>query len=48
MSNIKGHYFSKRHQKYITCIMIDGKRKQLGSFNTPKEASECYINNKLN
>jgi len=28
--------------------MIDGKRKQLGSFDTPEEAGECYINNKLN
>lgn len=48
MKNIKGYSYSKRSGKFIAYIIINYKRKQLGSFKTEKEASECYLENKVN
>ena len=45
-SNVKGYYFCKRSNKYISIIMVNYKRKQLGVFETEKEARECYLINK--
>jgi len=48
-SNLKkecGATFSKREQKWISHIMINYKKKQLGTFNTKQEALDCYKENK--
>lgn len=37
-----GVYFHKPMQKYRAQIHLNGKRKHLGYFNTPEEASEKY------
>lgn len=44
--NIKGYYYSNKQKKYIAYIMVNYKRTQLGSFNTPDEARSCYLDNK--
>jgi len=46
MNNVKGYYYSKRDNKYISFIMLNYKTKQLGSFNTELEARNCYLQNK--
>lgn len=46
MSNVKGYTFCKRSKKYIAIIMTNYKRKQLGAFETPEEARQCYLENK--
>jgi len=46
MKNVKGYSLDKRSNKYISIIMIDGKTKQLGTFETKKEARLCYLKNK--
>lgn len=46
MRERNGYYYSKRDNRFIAYIMVNYKRKQLGSFNTLKEAHECYLENK--
>lgn len=46
MNNVKGYYHSKRQNKYISFIMLNGKSKQLGSFDNKKDAEDCYLENK--
>lgn len=46
MKNVRGYTFCSRSKKYIAIIMINYKKKHLGSFNTPEEAQKCYIENK--
>lgn len=46
MSNVKGYYHCKRNNKYIAYISVNYKVKQLGTFNTPEEATNCYLENK--
>lgn len=38
----KGYNYDKRSGKYLARIRIDGKRKNLGLFETAEEASEAY------
>jgi hypothetical protein len=45
-NNVKGYYYSKRNNKYIAYIMVNYKKKQLGSFDTETAARECYLKNK--
>lgn len=45
-NNVKGYTFCKRSKKYIAIIMVNYKKKQLGSFDTPQEAARCYLENK--
>lgn len=45
-NNVKGYYYCKRSKKYISIIMVNNKRKQLGSFDSSELAQECYIKNK--
>jgi len=46
MSNNKGYTFCKKTKKYIAIIMLNYKKKQLGSFDTPEDARKCYLENK--
>lgn len=46
MSNIKGYYYCKRVNKFIAYIMLNYKKKQLGTFETEIEAKNCYLENK--
>lgn len=46
MKNVKGYHFSKRDNKYIANIMLNGKNIQLGSFDNKKDARLCYLKNK--
>jgi hypothetical protein len=39
-----GVIFHKYHRKYQARILIDKKRKSLGYFSTPEEASQAYQN----
>ena len=41
---LPGITWSKRNQKWIAYIQIDGKRKQLGSFDDKYEAYNTYVN----
>ena len=43
-SGYKGVSWHKPSRKWVAKININGKRKYLGSFNCPKEASEAYEN----
>ena len=45
-SKANGYCFSKREGKWISYIMINGKRKYLGSNNSEQEASDNYQKNK--
>lgn len=47
MNNVKGYFYSKRDKKYIAQIMVNYKKKQLGTFNTSEEARNCYLENKI-
>ena len=44
--SVKGYTFCKRSNKFIAIIMVNYKKKHLGSFNTPEEAQKCYNENK--
>jgi hypothetical protein len=46
MKNVKGYTFCSRSKRYIAIIMVNYKKKQLGVFKTPEEASKCYLENK--
>ena len=46
MNNIKGYTYCSRSKKYIAIIMVNYKKKQLGVFETPEEARNCYLENK--
>lgn len=46
MRERNGYYHCKRNNKYIAHIMVNYKRKQLGTFNTSEEAKKCYNENK--
>lgn len=39
---VKGVRFSKKQKRYIAVISINGKVKQIGSFNTVEEAAIAY------
>ena len=41
-TKFKGVYYCKRRCKYIAKITTNGKQLQLGSFNTPEQASVAY------
>ena len=43
IENCKGYYFHKPSGKWRAYIYLEGKRKQLGSFLTEKEARQAYI-----
>jgi len=45
-NNVKGYTFCSRSKKYIAIIMVNYKKKQLGTFETPEEARACYKKNK--
>ena len=38
----KGVYWHKKNRYYIARIMVNGKRRSLGCFNTPEAAHEAY------
>lgn len=40
----KGIYYAKDKSKYRASIMINGKKKHIGYFETAEEASEAYAN----
>jgi hypothetical protein len=42
----KGYYFNKTMNKFIAGIKVDYKRKHLGSFDTPEEARQAYLDAK--
>ena len=39
----KGYYYHKRSGKYYGRIRINGKQKQIGSYDTAEEAREAYL-----
>jgi len=43
---VKGYYYIKRVNKYMTQIEINGKKIYIGLYDTPKEAREAYLNAK--
>lgn len=43
----KGYSWHKASQKWRATVTVDGESKHLGSFNTEKEALECYKKAKL-
>jgi len=46
MSGQKGISLCKRTKKWQSYIMVNYKKKHLGSFNTESEARNCYLQNK--
>lgn len=46
MNNVKGYTFCNRSKRYIAIIMLNYKKKQLGTFKTLEEARNCYLENK--
>ena len=46
MKNVKGYTFCNRTKMYLSIIMLNGKKTQLGVFKTPEEARDCYLENK--
>ena len=44
--NAKGYCFHKPSGKYVAQIMVDGKQKSLGVFETEDEARQAYLNAK--
>lgn len=46
MRNNKGYTYCSRSNKYIAIIMVNYKKKHLGSFKTPEEARKSYLENK--
>jgi len=46
MDNVRGYTFCSRSNRYIAIIMVNYKKKQLGTFHTPEEARKCYLENK--
>jgi hypothetical protein len=40
--NVRGYSFHKRDNKYVVRIGFEGKRINIGRFDTPEEASEAY------
>lgn len=42
-SGLLGVYWNKQHKKWHSRIMINGKNKHLGYFNTTEQASETYV-----
>jgi len=45
-TSAKGYYFDKRKNKYRGQIVLNGKDKYLGLFNTEEEAQQAYQNAK--
>ena len=43
-SGFKGVHWHKAHGRWVARIMIDGKRRHLGAFDTPEEAYAAYCN----
>jgi len=45
LNGIKGVYFTpneKRKKKYLVCIRVDGRQKNIGRFLTQEEAANAY------
>ena len=42
-SNVKGYCWDKRNKKWVAQIMLDGKNKNLGGFETEEDAHEAYL-----
>jgi hypothetical protein len=42
-TDAKGYYYHKRKNKYKASIMIDGKFKHIGYYDTEQEARENYL-----
>ena len=42
----KGYTFCKRSNKFMAQIMVDGKHKSIGYYNTPEEARQAYLDAK--
>ena len=40
---VKGYYFNKTNNKYLTQIKINGKKKHLGYYDTEEEARAAYL-----
>ncbi len=45
-TNAKGYYWHKLTQKWASQIMLNGKNKHLGLFNTEEEARQSYLESK--
>jgi hypothetical protein len=41
-ANVRGYYYHKRDKKYIVRIGLQGKKINIGRFNTPEEAELAY------
>ena len=39
----KGYVYVKHRDRYVANIMVDGKKRYIGSYKTAKEAHEAYI-----
>lgn len=42
-SKVKGYYFDKKNNKYKAQIAVSGKTKYLGTYNTPEDAHNAYL-----
>ena len=42
-SNVKGYTWDKSRKKWVAQIMLDGKNKNLGGFETEEDAHEAYL-----
>jgi len=45
-SGLLGSFFNKSVNRWMSMIMIDGKNKYLGLFDTPEQAHEAYLTQK--
>ena len=45
--DVNGFYYDKARGKYLTRIIVNGKRKHIGYFDTEEEARNAYIAEKL-
>lgn len=46
VSGVKGFSFCKKTKKWVSYIMVNYRKKHLGSFESAKEARDCYLENK--
>ena len=45
-SGFKGVYFNKKTKKWVAGISLEDKRRHLGSFDSPDDAYQCYLDAK--
>jgi hypothetical protein len=45
-SGFKGVYFNKKTKKWVAGISLEDKRRYLGSFDSPDDAYQCYLDAK--